>query len=215
MKNGTMTADEGSLPALAAVFEQMPAPMRRLLLGLAKGMQAVAHDHAETVAKVETEVEARRCEVEALATKTATLNSMILELGNQNRALEQEASSHRVMNAALLDERTAFQAMESAVAHFADRKRRVDVLLQAANADEQDRRSVPHENDVPHENEVETEARDAEAPVDAIDAVSSDPDLAAGRDNRGGAAGEPGTSVSGTGSEAGSRRIGASSPISG
>lgn len=215
MKNGTMTADEGSLPALAAMFEQMPAPMQRLLLGLAKGMQAVAHDHAETMAKVETEVEARRCEVEALASKSATLNSMIVELGDQNRVLEQEASALRAMNGALLEERTAFQAMESAVAHFADRKRRVDVLLQAADADEQARRSVPHENDVPRGNEVETEARDAQAAVDAIDAVSSDPDLAAGRDNRGGAAGEPDTSVSGTGDEAGARRIAGNSRISG
>jgi hypothetical protein len=130
-----MKADEDSAAALMEIWGSLPAAIQGAVLDIANVLQAVARENADTVAKLEAQVDGQQDEIETMAAKCVKLDDTIGALGDRYQALDQETSSLREMNGALIAERSAFQAMEAAFARYAGLKHQVDALLLVGGAD--------------------------------------------------------------------------------
>jgi hypothetical protein len=194
--------------ALMELCGLLPAAMQDMVLDFAERMQVVAKDHAGTVTKLEAQADALRGEIDTFAATNAEMAEAIGALGDRNQALEKAVSGLRAMNRALVGERSAFQAVEAAVARYADQKRQVDALLQAAGADAHQCGTCCAE---PDEAMDASDAVDPDAPlggnVEGASPAATVPTSAAGREAQVSAPGETAASTAHTGGKAGGRRV--------
>jgi prefoldin subunit 5 len=209
----TVMAEDADCEALLKISGPLPAVMQELVREFIKRLQVVADDHAAAVAKLDAQADALRVETEVVKAKNAELETTIDALNDQNHTLEREVSLLRDMYDALIAERAALEAVETAVAHHAERKRHVDALLKTAgsNAHQRPVSCAPVNAVADGGNAVADLDGNAGDPSSAPPVANS---TAAGRGECADAPGEIAASNSNAGGAAGGRRNAGSPHIS-